>query len=98
MKHVLRMAAGPASALLAVAFLSMSTPASAGEYCRTDNSGMRGCGYDTLEQCQASASGRGGNGCDRDPFLPAVSNPKNALAYQAKPKRAVHHARPVSAQ
>jgi hypothetical protein len=98
MKNVLRMAAGPASALLAVAFLSMSTPASAGDYCRTDTSGMRGCGYTTMEQCEAAASGKGGNGCYRDPFLPEASNPKNALAYQPKSKSAVHHAKPINAQ
>jgi hypothetical protein len=97
MKNVLRMAAGPASALMAVAFLSMSTPASAGDYCHTDTSGMRGCGYTTMEQCEASASGKGGAGCYRDPFLPEASNPKNALA-QVKPKSAVHHAKPVNAQ
>ena len=97
MKNVLRMAAGPAS-LLAAAFLSMSTPASAGDYCHTDTSGMRGCGYTTMEQCEAAASGKGGNGCYRDPFLTEASNPKNALAYQAKPKSAVHHAKPANAQ
>ncbi len=96
MKNVLRMAAGPASALLAVAFLSMSTPASAGDYCHTDTSGMRGCGYTTMEQCEAAAAGKGGNGCFRDPFLAEASNPKNALA-QAR-KGAVHHAKPVNAQ
>jgi hypothetical protein len=98
MKNVLRIAAGPASALLAVAFLSMSTPASAGEYCHTDTSGMRGCGYATMEQCEAAASGKGGAGCYRDPFLAEASNPKNALAYQPTSKRAVHHAKPVNAQ
>jgi hypothetical protein len=98
MKQVFKLAAAPASALLALAFLSMSTPASAGEYCRTDTSGMRGCGYDTMAQCEATASGKGGAGCYRDPFLPEASNPKNALAYQPKSKSAVHHAKPVNAQ
>lgn len=98
MKQVFKLAAAPASALLALAFLSMSTPASAGEYCRTDTSGMRGCGFDTIAQCEATASGKGGGGCYRDPFLPEAGNPKNALAYQPKSKSAVHHAKPVNAQ
>jgi hypothetical protein len=97
MKQVFKFAAAPASALLAVAFLSMSTPASAGEYCHSDTSGMRGCGFDSLAQCEASAAGKGGNGCYRDPFLP---QPSNALAYQPKSKSrsAVRHAKPANAQ
>jgi hypothetical protein len=98
MKQVFKLAAVPASALLALAFLSMSTPASAGEYCRTDTSGMRGCGFDSLAQCEASAAGKGGSGCYRDPFLAEASNPKNALAYQPKSKGAVKHAKPANAQ
>jgi hypothetical protein len=45
MKQVLKLAAAPASAMLGLALLSLSavsTPAAAGEFCRTDTSGMRG--------------------------------------------------------
>jgi hypothetical protein len=81
MKQLLTMTAMSA---LALAFVAMTTPASAGEYCRTDSSNMRSCGFDTLEQCQATSAGRGGP-CERDPFL---ANPSNALAYAPKPLHA----------
>jgi len=91
MKPFLKMAAAPASAMLALAFVAITTPASAGEYCRTDvTSHMQSCGFDTLEQCQNMSAGRGGS-CDRDPFLATTSN---AYAYQAKPS---HSKRPVQA-
>src|ERR1700682_5109370 len=73
----------PATALLALAYVAMATPAAAAkyEYCRQDvTSAMRSCGFETLEQCQAMSSGRGGS-CYRDPFLVDTSN---ALAYQPK--------------
>jgi hypothetical protein len=93
MKPFLKMTAAPASAMLALAFVAMTTPASAGEYCRTDvSSHMLSCGFDTLEQCQVMSAGRGGS-CDRDPFLPATTT-SNAYAYQAKPS---HSKRPVQA-
>ena len=92
MKRLLKMSAAPAAALLAMTFVSISTPAAAGEYCRQDvTSGMRSCGFDTMDQCQAMSSGRGGD-CYRDPFLP---NRSDALAYvpkhsHAKKKSAAH--------
>jgi hypothetical protein len=92
MKQFLKMTAAPASAMLALAFVAMTTPASAGEYCRTDvTSHMQSCGFDTLEQCQNMSSGRGGS-CDRDPFLATTTS--SAYAYQAKPS---HSKRPVQA-
>jgi hypothetical protein len=83
MKQLLKLTAAPATALFAMAFVAMATPAAAGhnEYCRQDvTSGMRTCGFETLEQCKAMSSGRGGD-CYRDPF---ISDPGNALAYQPK--------------
>jgi Protein of unknown function (DUF3551) len=60
------------SGLIALAFLSMtSAPASAHQYkyCYVLNIGhLRVCGFDTLEQCQATQSGRGGD-CEHYPFL-----------------------------
>jgi hypothetical protein len=44
---------------------------------------MRGCGFSSLEQCQASMSGIGGT-CARDPYYTNVST---ALAYQPKQTR-----------
>jgi Protein of unknown function (DUF3551) len=74
----------PATALLALAYVAMATPAAAAkyEYCRQDvTSGMRSCGFETLEQCQTMSSGRGGT-CYRDPLLTDTSS---AYAYQPKP-------------
>jgi len=88
MKQFLKMTVAPASAMLALAFVAMTTPASTG---RTDvTSHMQSCGFDTLEQCQNMSSGRGGS-CDRDPFLATTSS---AYAYQAKPS---HSKRPAQA-
>jgi hypothetical protein len=36
---------------------------------------------------------QGGAGCYRDPYLPEVNKPTNALAYQPKAKNAAHHAK-----
>jgi Protein of unknown function (DUF3551) len=41
---------------------------------------MRSCGFETMEQCQAMSSGRGGT-CYRDPLLTDTSS---AYAYQPK--------------
>jgi hypothetical protein len=82
MRQLLKTSA-PAAALFALAYVAMATPASAGpsEYCRQDvTSGMRSCSFETLEQCQAMSSGRGGT-CYRDPFLTDTSS---AYAYQPK--------------
>lgn len=95
MKQLLKMTAGPATALLALAYVAIATPAAAAqnEYCRQDvTSGMRSCSFSTLEQCQAMSSGRGGS-CYRDPFLADTSSAadtRSAYAYQPKPlKRSV---------
>ena len=81
MKQFLRMSAAPATALFALAYVAFATPASAAEYCRKDvTSAVTSCSFDTMEQCQAMSSGRGGD-CFRDPFLKDASN---ALAYATK--------------
>jgi hypothetical protein len=82
MRQFLKVTA-PATALLALAYVAMATPAAAAkyEYCRQDvTSGMRSCGFETMEQCQAMSSGRGGT-CYRDPLLTDTSS---AYAYQPK--------------
>lgn len=89
MKQLLKMTAGPATALFAMAFVAMATPVAASpiDYCRTDvTSGMRGCGYTSLEQCRTMSSGRGGN-CFENPFPEGGSASSSAYAYQPK-----HHA------
>src|SRR5260370_21310031 len=72
-----------AAGLFALACVGMtSTAASAGEYCRWDvTSHVKSCSFNTLEQCQATSSGRSGDG-DRDPFF---ASPSTAYAYQPNP-------------
>jgi hypothetical protein len=94
MKQLLKLTVAPASALFALALVAMATPASAGpnEYCRQDiTSGMRSCGFSSLEQCQAMSAGRGGD-CYRDPYLTDASS---ALAYQPKSSLAKSVRKPV---
>jgi hypothetical protein len=89
MKQLLRLTVALATGLFALALASITTPASAAtnEYCRQDvTSGMRSCGFATMEQCQAMSSGRGGT-CFRDPYMTDTS----AYAYQ--PKGGLHRAR-----
>ena len=100
MKQVLKLATTSATALLALAYVSMATPAAAAkyEYCRQDvSSGMRSCSFETMEQCQTMSAGRGGT-CYRDPLVTDTS----AYAYQPKhplPKKAILRAKkPVENQ
>ena len=84
MRPVTKMISASAAALCTLAFVAIAAPAAhAGEYCSTDTSGMRGCSFSSLEQCQASTSGRGGT-CARDPFY---NYTKSALAYKPKQTR-----------
>ena len=60
----------------ALTFVATATPASAHtyEYCRRDVIGNTlSCSFDTLAQCQAMSSGRGGD-CLRDPALGEIGN------------------------
>ena len=63
-----------AAAIACAAFFGNAEPAAARphEYCRRDIAeyGALSCSFDTLAQCQATASGRGGD-CLRDPSLGA---------------------------
>lgn len=64
------------AALSALTFVANATPASAHtyEYCRRDIIGyVLSCSFDTLAQCQAMSSGRGGD-CLRDPFLSDIGS------------------------
>ena len=80
----------PIAALIAMGIISSARPASAGEYRRKDvTSQVVSCNVDTLEHCQWTSSGRGGD-CFRDPWLPAASTLAYApRALHAKP--AAHH-------
>lgn len=84
MEQLLKLSAMPIAVLSTLAFMTIATPASANshEYCRRDITeyGALSCGFETMAQCQAMSSGRGGD-CLRDPFL---ASPSNAYAYQPK--------------
>jgi hypothetical protein len=80
MQQLFKLSAAPMAGLWAMALVAVAAPASAADYCRQDAiSGMRSCGYATIEQCQAMSSGIGGT-CFRDPFLPQAGA-SNAYAY-----------------
>jgi hypothetical protein len=73
-----------------LAYAAIATPASAHthEYClRGGESYAESCDFDTLAQCQATSSGRGGD-CYRDPFLGDASG-AHAYAPKRNPARAV---------
>ena len=83
----------PVAAILAVGALGAMTgsPASAAEFCRQDVTGhMTSCGFATMEQCQATSAGIGGD-CFRDPFL---NNSHNAFGYQPNSSHLRKAARP----
>ena len=69
MRQLFKLNAAPIAALGALTFVAIAAPASAhaDAYCRRDvTSYMLSCGFDTMAQCQAMSSGRGGD-CLRDP-------------------------------
>jgi hypothetical protein len=75
-------------ALASVAVLAPTEPVAAKVYafCRQDDSsGMRSCGFETMEQCVTAISGRGGT-CTRDPYVTEAGG-----SYAYAPKR---HGRP----
>jgi hypothetical protein len=87
---VLRAATIPAAtfaAAIAIGALFAPPTARAGEYCRLDTDHMTGCGFSSMEQCEATRSGLGGE-CFRDPFLKDNSTATingNAYAYSLRP-------------
>ena len=85
MKKIL--AAIAVATLAGSAFLGTAEPAAAKEYeyCRLDYaSGMKSCGFDTMDQCVGMISGRGGS-CVRNPLLSEAS-----ASYAYAPKRHGH--------
>ena len=69
MKRLIKKMIVSCSALFALALVAMMSPAAdAGEFCSVNNSYMRSCSFDTMEQCHAMLSGRDGT-CIRDPLL-----------------------------
>lgn len=86
MKSLLKLIA-VAAAVCPLTLVAIPTTALAGEYCITNTSGMRGCGFATLQQCLDTLSGTVGT-CARDPFY---QDPNSALAYE--PKRSHSHSK-----
>ena len=87
MKKILAFSTIAVTTLVGAALLGAAEPAAAKDYefCRLDyTSGMRSCGFDTMDQCVAMISGRGGS-CDRNPFLAEAS-----ASYAYAPKRHGH--------
>jgi hypothetical protein len=84
--QILKISAAPAAVFCALAFFTTATPVAAApvDYCRADvTSGMRGCGYSSLEQCQSMYSGRGGS-CFENPF-PTGGGSASSSAYAYQP-------------
>ena len=84
MKKILAFSTIAVAILAGSAFLGTAEQAAAKDYefCRYDHSsGTLSCGFDTMEQCVAMMSGRGGT-CSRNPFLADAS-----AAYAQAPKR-----------
>ena len=80
MRQLFKLNAAPTAALGALTFVAMAAPAPAhaAAYCgRSATSYMLSCGFDTMAQCQATSSGRGGD-CLVDPFQGGVNG---AYAY-----------------
>jgi hypothetical protein len=77
------------AAAACAAFFATTAPAAAKgfEYCRRDVTGYTlSCSFETMAQCEAMSSGRGGD-CLRDPTLGSASD---AYAY-APVARKPHH-------
>jgi hypothetical protein len=98
MKRLIKKMIVSCSALFAFAFASvamMSPAAHAGEFCSVNNSYMRSCSFDSMEQCHAMLGGRDGT-CIRDPFLAdnnsaSLANKRTAFASARRPHH--HHHR-----
>ena len=93
MKRLIKKMIVSCSALFALlASVAMMSPAAhAGEFCSVNNSYMRSCSFDTMEQCHAMLGGRDGT-CIRDPFL--AENNSASLANKRTAFASLHEATP----
>jgi hypothetical protein len=81
MKQISKTTIASAAALFTSAFFMMTAPAAhADEYCSYGPQANAGCGYTSMEQCQAATAGVG----DMCSAAPSLKNPNDALAYQPK--------------
>lgn len=82
------------AALCVTAYLASPTPASARGYCFTEpQSQATLCDFDSLQQCQATSSGRGGS-CFREPW-PAAYEAFSQASSLSKGKAKVRRAHTV---
>ncbi|RXH02771.1 DUF3551 domain-containing protein [Bradyrhizobium vignae] len=83
----------PTAALAAaIAFAALLPAARAGEYCSRDTDYMTDCSFSSMEMCEASRSGRGGE-CFSEPALAGngiATVDRNVYAYSPS---SVHHER-----
>jgi hypothetical protein len=79
-----------AATLFTSAFFVMTAPAAyADDYCITNGAQVaHGCGYPSMEMCQAASAGIGGT-CSRSASA-ASTNPSDAQAKQQQPRRVAH--------
>jgi len=93
MKPTSRTFTASAATLFAFAFFVMTAPAvHADDYCITNGAqAAHGCGYPTMEACQAASAGIGGQ-CAA--AASSSKNPSDALAYQPKQPRSRSALRP----
>jgi hypothetical protein len=69
-----------------LALASMSSPAAAqGAWCAEDMN-ARNCGFATLAQCQAAASGNGGS-CSANPFVKPAGEDARRPPARKRPQR-----------
>ena len=88
MRWTLRLTAVVAA--LGATTLIAASSAEAGDYCRRDVTGhMLGCSFSSMEQCEATRYGLGGD-CLRNPFLPDA---RSAYAFQPGPSKRSRGAR-----
>ena len=95
MKSTPRIVTSSVAAVLRFALVVMTTSsAHAAEYCFSDasSSEMLSCDFATIQQCQASASGRAGT-CERDPFYGSANS---AYAYQPERPHSRRGLRPLN--
>ncbi len=96
MKRLIKKMVVSCSAVFALASVAMISPAAdAAEFCSVNNSYMRSCSFDSMEQCHAMIGGRDGT-CIRDPFFAenngaSLANKRTAFASLHEPHHHHHH-------
>jgi hypothetical protein len=98
---VLKAAAIPAALAAAITLGAVFAPSAvrAGEFCSLDTDHVWGCGFSSMEQCEATVSGVNGV-CSRNPFAKdesVATIDRNVYAYAPRPIHRAHTARAAKA-